>query len=126
MQANVIEPGGIADNARPANLGRLTGRRVLCIGGLTRLVDHYRRMVEASGADFSYHDGGQEESIHRIDALVTGADAVLCQAGNVSHCAYWRLKSACKRRQLPCVFLKSAGMSSFARSLEILAEGQAR
>ena len=103
---------------------RLAGRCVVCIGGRTGLVDGYRRLVEASGARFVHHDGGQEESLHRIDAVLAGADAVVCQAGCVSHAAYWRLKDACKKLGKPCVFLKSPGVTSFARGLAQLAAGE--
>lgn len=96
---------------------QLAGRCVLCIGGRTGSVDGYRRLVEANGGRFLHHDGGQEESLHRIDAIVAGADAVMCQSGCVSHAAYWRLKDACKKLGKPCVFLKSPGVTSFARGL---------
>lgn len=103
----------------------LAGRCVLCIGGRTGLVDGYRRLVEAGGGKFLHHDGGQEESLHRIDAVVAGADAVVCQSGCVSHAAYWRIKEACKKLGKPCVFLKSPGVTSFARGLADLAgEGE--
>lgn len=105
---------------------QLAGRCVLCIGGRTGLVDGYRRLVEASGGRFLHHDGGQEESLHRLDAIVAGADAVVCQSGCVSHAAYWRLKEACKKLGKPCVFLKSPGVTSFARGLAVLSgEGDA-
>lgn len=100
---------------------RLAGRCVLCIGGRTNLVDGYRRLVETQGGRFLHHDGGQEESLHRIDAAIAGADAVVCQSGCVSHAAYWRLKEACKKLGKPCVFLKSPGVGSFARGLATLA-----
>jgi hypothetical protein len=100
---------------------QLAGRCVLCIGGRTNLVDGYRRLVETSGGRFLHHDGGQEESLHRIDAIVAGADAVVCQAGCVSHAAYYRLKDACKRLGKPCVFVQSPGIGSFARGLAALA-----
>jgi hypothetical protein len=99
---------------------RLSGRRILCIGGRTGMVDRYRRLVEAGGGHFLHHDGGQEENEHRIDAIVTNADAVVCQVNHVSHSAYWRIKQACKQRQLPCVFVKSGGVTTFARNLEML------
>lgn len=102
---------------------KLVGRCVLCIGGRTNLVDGYRRLVETQGGRFLHHDGGQEESLHRIDAVVSTADAVVCQSGCVSHAAYYRLKEACKRLGKPCVFVKSPGMGSFARSLAAL-EGE--
>lgn len=104
--------------------GALIGRRVACIGGRTGLVDHYRRLVEAGGGEFLHHDGGLEENAHRLDAIVAAADAVVCQAGHVSHAAYWRIKSACKQRGLPCIYLKTGGLSSFARELAVLAGGR--
>lgn len=101
----------------------LTGRCVLCIGGKTNLVDGYRRLVETQGGKFLHHDGGQEESLQRIDAVVSSADAVICQAGCVSHAAYYRLKDACKKLGKPCVFVQSPGVGSFARGLAALDGG---
>jgi len=119
--------GGCDGIAGPEGCGRtcpaeaqLAGRCVLCIGGRTNLVDGYRRLVEAHGGRFLHHDGGQEESLHRIDAVVSAADAIVCQAGCVSHAAYYRLKDACKKLGKPCVFVQSPGVGSFARSLAVL------
>lgn len=100
---------------------QFAGRCVLCIGGRANLVNGYRRLVETQGGRFLHHDGGIEESLHRIDAAVASADAVVCQSGCVSHAAYWRLKEACKKLDKPCVFLKSPGVGSFARGLAALA-----
>lgn len=98
----------------------LAGRCVLCIGGRSGLVDGYRKVVEHRGGRFLHHDGGLEESLHRIDAAVAAADAVVCQTGCVSHAAYWRLKDACKKLDKPCVFVQSPGVGSFARGLTVL------
>lgn len=103
----------------------LAGRCVLCIGGRTGLVDGYRRMVETRGGRFLHHDGGHEESLHRIDAIIASADAVVCQSGCVSHAAYHRLKEACKKLGKPCVFVQSPGIGSFARGLAALQTGAA-
>jgi hypothetical protein len=98
----------------------LEGRCVLCVGGRSGLVDGYRKLVEQRGGRFLHHDGGQEESLQRIDAAIANADAVVCQTGCVSHAAYWRMKEACKRLGKPCVFVQSPGVGSFARSLAAL------
>jgi hypothetical protein len=100
----------------------LLGRCVLCVGGRTGLVGGYRRIVETRGGQFLHHDGGLEESLHRIDAAIAAADAVVCQAGCVSHAAYWRLKETCKRLGKPCVFVKSPGVVSFARGVGAIAD----
>ena len=114
-------PDGRGDcgSACPAE-ARLLGRCVLCIGGKTNLVECYRRLVETRGGRFLHHDGGQEDNLHRIDVAVASADAVICQAGCVSHTAYYRLKESCKELGKPGVFLKSPGMGSFARGLAAL------
>lgn len=100
----------------------LEGRCVLCVGGRSGLVEGYRKLVEHRGGRFLHHDGGQEESLHRIDAAIASADAVVCQSACVSHGAYWRLKEACKKLGKPCVFVQSPGVGSFARSLSALAD----
>ncbi|MFH1869846.1 MAG: DUF2325 domain-containing protein [Pseudomonadota bacterium] len=100
----------------------LEGRCVLCVGGRSGLVEGYRKLVEHRGGRFLHHDGGQEESLHRIDAAIANADAVVCQSACVSHAAYWRLKEACKKLGKPCVFVQSPGVGSFARSLSALAD----
>lgn len=93
----------------------LAGKCVLCVGGRSGAIDSYRQVVEERGGRFLHHDGGQEESPHRINAVLTAADLVICQAGCISHNAYWRVKAQCKRSGKPCLFVKNPGVSSFDR-----------
>lgn len=101
-----------ADDEQAANL---SGKCILCVGGRSGAVDAYRQIVEQRGGRFLHHDGGLEESLHRIDAALSAADLVVCQAGCISHNAYWRVKEQCKRSGKQCVFIKGAGVSSFGR-----------
>lgn len=96
----------------------LSGKRVLCVGGRSGSLSAYREVVEQSGGQFLHHDGGLEESVQRIDNVVAAADIVICQAGCISHNAYWRVKEHCKRTGKPCVFVKSAGVASFDRAVD--------
>lgn len=93
----------------------LAGKRILCVGGRSGSVDAYRKMVEQRGGSFQHHDGGLEENLNRIDAALAAADLVVCQAGCISHNAYWRVKEQCKRTGKPCVFVRGAGVTSFGR-----------
>ncbi len=129
LALGIADQGGCAGVSGTGGCGRtcpadaqLAGRCVLCIGGMTRLVDGYRKLVEVRGGRFLHHDGGQEDNLHRIDAAVASADAVVCQAGCVSHAAYYRLKEACKKLGKPCIFVQSPGVGSFARSLATLSD----
>lgn len=100
----------------------LDGKCVLCVGGRCGAVDAYREAVERQGGRFLHHDGGLEESLHRIDGALAAADLVICQAGCISHNAYWRVKEQCKRTGKPCLFVKRSGISSFGRALASLRE----
>lgn len=101
----------VANRTQPT----LSGKRILCVGGRSGSIDAYRKVVEQRGGNFLHHDGGLEESLHRIDAALAAADLVICQAGCISHNAYWRVKEQCKRTGKQCVFLKSPGIASFGR-----------
>lgn len=96
---------------------QLSGKCVLCVGGRSGAVNSYREVVEQSGGHFMHHDGGLEESLHRIDGVLAAADIVICQVGCISHNAYWRVKELCKRTGKPCMFVKSAGVTSFGRAV---------
>ena len=106
-----------------AAMPRLEGRSVLCVGGRPGLVETYRRLVERLGGRFAHHDGGLEDNPRFLDGVLSAADAVICQAGCISHGAYWKLKDHCKRTGKPCVYLKGAGVSSFVRGISEVAEG---
>ena len=80
--------------------------------------DAYRQVIEQRGGRFLHHDGGLEESLHRIDAALAAADLVICQAGCISHNAYWRVKEQCKRTGKPCIYMKTMGVSGLSRLIE--------
>lgn len=109
IESLIREDDGLA--ALPEN--QLSGKCVLCVGGRSGAVNSYRDVVEQSGGHFMHHDGGLEESLHRIDGALAAADIVICQVGCISHNAYWRVKESCKRTGKPCMFVKSAGVTSF-------------
>ncbi|NDY91583.1 DUF2325 domain-containing protein [Ideonella livida] len=96
---------------------RLEGRAVLCVGGRTGSVPDYRELVESSGARFLHHDGGVEDHADRLEATLAAADLVICQAGCVSHNAYWRVKSHCRRTGKPCVFIERPSQHALRQAL---------
>lgn len=102
----------------------LNGKCVLCVGGRSGMVNGYRETVERSGGRFMHHDGGLEESLHRIDGIVANADIVICQAGCVSHGAYWKVKNLCRLSGKSCLFVKSPGIRSFARTVAAAGKNQ--
>ena len=98
----------------------LTDQAVLCVGGRTSIVPVYRRLVEGQGARFLHHDGGEEQGSGQLESTLAAADLVICQAGCVSHNAYWRVKDHCKRTGKRCVFVDTPSATSLQRALHTI------
>lgn len=96
----------------------LCGKTVLYVGGLHKMVPHYRRVVEGAGGNFIHHDGGVESARGLLPKMLATADAVLCPVDCVSHDACVCVKKVCKKLNKPCVLMRSSGLSSLARGLD--------
>ncbi|WP_300155786.1 DUF2325 domain-containing protein [Solidesulfovibrio sp.] len=101
----------------------LAGKRVLYVGGRCSLVSHYKLLAAKFGCELLHHDGGREQSAHRLWELLGAADAVVCPVDCVSHEACALVKQACKGCLKPLVLARSSGLSSLARSLTELGSG---
>jgi hypothetical protein len=115
------ERRGAGDSADPGEhdpeTPALTDRAILCVGGRPASLSLYRLVVERTGGRFLHHDGGDEESVGRLEATLAAADLVICQTGCVSHNAYWRVKDHCKRTGKRCVFVDTPSRSALERAL---------
>jgi hypothetical protein len=117
-QPNGVIPIGLLAPASPQQaVIHLQEKLVLCVGGRSGNVAHYRDVVERVGGRFSHHDGGLEDSSTALDANLAAADLVICQTGCISHNAYWRVKDFCKRTGKRCVFVENPSTSSLERGL---------
>lgn len=112
---------GCACRQGPA-AGALAGKRVLYVGGRCSLVAHYKVLAEKFGCELTHHDGGREQSAHRLWELLGAADAVVCPVDCVSHEACALVKQACKGCVKPLILARSSGLSSLARSLAELGQ----
>lgn len=95
----------------------LCGKAVLYVGGLSKMIPHYKQLVEKMNGRFLHHDGGKEESRSQLPKMLHTADIVFCPVGCVSHDATNCVKTICKRQNKPFVMMRSAGLSSFAKGI---------
>ncbi len=95
----------------------LCDRRVLLVGGMTRLRAAYRVLVEDMGGEFQHHDGRNCGGDRVLTGMVHWADIVLCPVDINSHSACLVVKRACKKMNKPYHMLPSSGVSSIARVL---------
>jgi Uncharacterized protein conserved in bacteria (DUF2325) len=115
--APASQPPALQPPRHRAGAMALVDRAVLCVGGRTASVPVYRRLVESQGARFLHHDGGEEHSASLLESTLAAADLVICQAGCISHNAYWRVKDHCKRTGKRCVFVETPSATSLQRAL---------
>ena len=95
-------------------------QRVLYLGGRAGLVPHLREVASDRVAAFLHHDGGIEDSLHRIEEMIEHCDAVVCPVDCVSHGACRMAKAACQRLNKRFLPIASASRSGFERALEEL------
>jgi Uncharacterized protein conserved in bacteria (DUF2325) len=97
-----------------------TSHRVLYLGGRTAIVPHLRTAAAARVAAFFHHDGGIEDSLHRIEEMIAGCDAVVCPVDCVSHGACRMAKAICQRLNRRFLPIATASRSGFERALDQL------
>lgn len=112
----VAEPASPSPVAVPA-----VPKRILYLGGRAAVVPHLREVAEARAAAFLHHDGGIEDSLHRIEELIEHCDAVVCPIDCISHGACRMAKVACQRLNKRFLPIATASRSGFERALEQLA-----
>jgi len=64
----------------------------------------------------------EREDRQALEASLVAADLVICQAGCVSHDAYWRVQDHCRRTGKQCVLVDQPLALHLVRSQEALAE----
>lgn len=104
--------------ASPKGIDGLEGRRLLYVGGRCQLVPFLRRHAEACRACLLHHDGGEEQTLQSLEAMVDRADIVFCPVDCVSHQACLKAKLLCRRSSKLFVPLRSSSSSSFLRALQ--------
>jgi hypothetical protein len=113
-----VHPAAANDEPTPGEaVPHLSERSVLCVGGRPASVPVYRELIERTGGRFMHHDGGDQDNVTKLDATLAAADLVICQAGCISHGAYWRVKEHCKRTGKRCVFVESPSAAGLKRAL---------
>jgi hypothetical protein len=75
----------------------LCKKRVLIVGGMTRMASLYRDLIEGSGGVFEYHDGYMQKGDGRLESLLKRADVVLCPVNCNSHTACTLVKNLAKK-----------------------------
>jgi hypothetical protein len=95
----------------------LCKKRILLVGGVTRIKTLYRQLVEDGGGVFEYHDGYMTKGAKDLERRLKQADVVLCPVTCNSHGACTMVKKLGKKYNKPVHMLASSGLTAFSQVL---------
>lgn len=95
----------------------LCKKRVLIVGGITRMEALYRELIESSGGIFEYHDGYMKKGVRQLESRLKRADVVLCPVSCNSHAACSIVKNLGKKHQKPVYMLTNSSLSTVTQAI---------
>lgn len=101
----------------------LSSKRVLVVGGITKLRSFYRKLIEEKGAIFKYHDGYMHGGTNGLENEVRKADVVLCPVNCNSHNASLMVKRLSKKYGKPFHMLANSSLNTISQALCAYQEG---
>ena len=95
----------------------LCQKRVLMVGGLTKMASLYRQVIEAKNGIFEYHDGYMQNGVKNLERRVRRADMVLCPVNCNSHAACALVKKLGKKHKKPVRLLSGASLNAIGEAI---------
>ncbi len=95
----------------------LCKKRVLIVGGISRMESLYRQVVERSGGIFEYHDGHVRGGVSKLECSLRRADIVLCPVNCNSHAACTIVKQPGKKHHKPVQMLSGSGLNAIFQGI---------
>jgi len=92
-------------------------KRILIVGGITKIKEHYKKLIEENGSIFEYHNGYMKGGAKGLKNQVRRADLVLCSVNCNSHNACSVAKKLGKKYSRPVHMLAGSGLSSISQAL---------
>jgi predicted transglutaminase-like cysteine proteinase len=93
----------------------LCKKRILIVGGVTRMEALYRDLIESSNGVFDYHDGYVRKGAKDLESCLKRADMVLCPVNCNSHAACSIVKNLGKKHNKSVHILANASLSAVSQ-----------
>lgn len=95
----------------------LCRKRILIVGGIVKIKDRYKKLIEENGGIFEYHDGYMKGGTKGLKNQIRRADLVLCPVNCNSHNACSLTKKLGKKYSRPVHMLAGSGLSAVSQAL---------
>jgi hypothetical protein len=95
----------------------LCKKRILIVGGITRMESLYRDLIEGSGGILDYHDGYMKSGTRRLESRLKRADMVLCPVSCNSHTACSVVKNLAKKHKKTVYMLANSSLKTISQAI---------
>lgn len=95
----------------------LCKKRILIVGGITRMESLYRQLIEGSGGIFEYHDGYMKKGVKGLECRLRRADVVLCPVSCNSHAACSLVKNLGKKHNTPVHLMANFSLNAISHMI---------
>jgi hypothetical protein len=102
----------------------LCSKRILIVGGMSRMESLYRELIEASGGIFEYHDGYMKKGSRQLESRLRRADLVLCPVNCNSHNACSMVKSLAKKHHKTVQMLANSSLQAISQAIWGIGNGR--
>jgi ribosomal protein S8 len=102
----------------------LCKKRILIVGGQSRMETLYRELIEASGGIFEYHDGYMKKGARQLECRLKRADIVLCPVNCNSHAACSAVKGLAKKHNKKVHMLGNSSLKAVSQAIWGAADGR--
>ncbi len=93
----------------------LCKKRILIVGGITRMESLYRELIESGGGIFEYHDGYMKNGVKKLECRLKRADVVVCPVSCNSHAACSIVKKLAKKHNKTVHMLANSSLSAVSQ-----------
>lgn len=95
----------------------LCRKRILIVGGMSRMETLYRKLIESGGGIFEYHSGYMKKGARKLESRLRRADVVLCPVNCNSHNACSLVKSLAKKHDKTVHMLSNYSLKAVSRAI---------
>ncbi len=121
-------PVNFKSNAKPANCCRKQcgfkhcAKKILIIGGITKIKHLYKDLIEDCGHECIYLDGYMRRGDRLLEKKIINCDIVFCPVDCNSHNACSSAKKLCRKHCKPIKILSSSSVTNMAEAIQSISK----
>ncbi len=93
----------------------LCKKRILIVGGITRMESLYRQLIEGRGGLLEHHDGYMKNGVKSLEGQLKRSDLIICPVSCNSHAACTLVKNLGKKHRKPVYMVANSSLNAVSK-----------